>query len=222
MATLHNIPAKLIFAFTSPRLALCFPLDLRLFSLIIWRASIWKCHTQLDSIRFLSVSGGGSKNSERHLRMINSIMIMISIFIIIYYLSWSLSEMESKYLCLCKPTHISVYSTDSIHIYRGKFIVASCDRLRWQTTYLSDADIIATLMDPCDRVLHVPGAPMHPQNIYIYIGMYIICICAWRHRSSIYLSIWSLIDPLTLLCPNSSGYLLWSARETFSSGTNNL
>lgn len=29
-----------------------------------------------------------------------------------------------------------------------------------------------------------------------------------RHRSSIYLSIWSLIDPLTLLCPNSSAYLL--------------
>lgn len=29
--------------------------------------------------------------------MINSIMIMISIIIIIYYLSWSLSEMESKY-----------------------------------------------------------------------------------------------------------------------------
>lgn len=111
--------------------------------------------------------------------MINSIMIMISIFIIIYYLSWSLSEMESKYLCLCKPTHMSVYtcSTNSIHIYRGKFIVASCDRLRWQTTYLSDADIIATLMDPCDRVLHVPGAPMHPQNIYIYRYVYNLYLC---------------------------------------------
>lgn len=121
---------------------------------------------------------------------------MISIIIIIYYLSWSLSEMESKYLvntpfavslCKCRAnlqiqirythTYMSVYSTDSIHIYRGKFIVATCDRLRWQTTCFSDADIIATLMDPCDRVLHVPGAPMHPQNIYIYICVYNLYLC---------------------------------------------
>lgn len=181
MATLHNIPAsrEAFFAFTSPCLA---PLASLVFINYLKSIDLKMSHTTLDesiSIRFLSVSGGGSKNSERHLRMINSIMIMISIIIFIYYLSWSLSEMESKYPCLCKP-HTYVYSTDSIHIHRGKFIVATRDRLRWQTTCLSDADIIATLMDPCDRVLHVPGARVHLLNIYVYIYRYIICtICAW-------------------------------------------
>jgi len=49
-----------------------------------------------------------SKNSQRHLKMINSIMIMISI--ITYYLSRSLSEMEmlkyNKYIPSSSPIPI--------------------------------------------------------------------------------------------------------------------
>lgn len=95
--------------FTSPCLA---PLASLVFINYLKSIDLKMSHTTLDesiSIRFLSVSGGGSKNSERHLRMINSIMIMISIIIFIYYLSWSLSEMESKYPSLCKPhTYICI------------------------------------------------------------------------------------------------------------------
>lgn len=69
------------------------------------------------------------------------------------------------------------------------------------------------LMDLRDWVLHVSGAPTNT-SIYLWIYMYVYL--PGRHRSSIYLSIWSLIDPLTLLCPNSSDYL-W-VRSSFDRG----
>lgn len=102
--------------------------------------------------------------------------------------------MESKYRGLVP----NIYIIDSIHIEENllsPLTIGYDDKpLAFQTL----------LMDLRDRVLHVPGAPTNT-SIYLWIYMYVHLPC--RHRSSIYLSIWSLIDPLTLLCPNSSDYL---------------